>query len=111
MLAPVHSQAKHRRVLCYGRLQVQNVARASRASLEADMATLQAKIGHLQGELASVLGEFQGLQDEAQLIEGVVVDEVRPHRCALRDAHTYLSGVAQSPGPGSVELSRTQPGT
>lgn len=65
--------------MCTGplRLQVQNVALASHASLQADMDTLQATIARLQGELGSVLGEFSTLQDEAQQIEGVVVDEVR----------------------------------
>ena len=68
---------------------MQNVAKASRASLDADMATLQAKIGHLQAELAGVLGEFQGLQDEAQLIEGVVVDEVWNGCCLRRSTHMH----------------------
>ena len=58
--------------------QVQNVALASQASLRADMATLQTQIEKLQTELARVLGEFKSLQAEAELIEGAVVDEVRP---------------------------------
>ena len=72
----VESKRLHMRRWGVWMLQVRNVALASKASLQADMDTLQATIARLQGELGSVLGEFSTLQDEAQQIEGVVVDEV-----------------------------------
>ena len=62
------------------------MALASQASLQADMATLQAQIARLQSELANVLGEFQALQEEAELIEGAVVDEVQ----IIRDMLPFL---------------------
>ncbi|KAK9809277.1 hypothetical protein WJX73_000125 [Symbiochloris irregularis] len=87
--------------------QVQNVALASHASLQADMSTLQATISRLQGELGSVLGEFSTLQDEAQQIEGVVVDEVQARMQDLKErlfSHVAAVLEATEDSPAAVRV-------
>ena len=62
------------------RLQVHNVAAASNAALQQDVKTLQEETEKLTAELEDVLQQFDVVQQEANQVEGEVVDEVnRPH--------------------------------
>lgn len=60
---------------CAG-VQVHNVAAASNAALQQDVKTLQEETEKLTAELEDVLEQFDGLQHEANQVEGEVVDEV-----------------------------------
>ena len=57
-------------------VQVHNVAAASNAALQQDVKTLKEETEKLQDELSDVLEQFDGVQQEANQIEGEVVDEV-----------------------------------
>ena len=52
------------------------MAAASNAALQQDVKTLKEETEKLQGELSDVLEQFDGVQQEANQIEGEVVDEV-----------------------------------
>ena len=58
-------------------LQVRNVAAASNAALQQDVKTLQEETEKLTAELEDVLEQFDVVQQEANQVEGEVVDEVR----------------------------------
>ena len=57
-------------------LQVRNVAAASNAALQQDVKTLQEETEKLTAELEDVLEQFDVVQQEANQVEGEVVDEV-----------------------------------
>ena len=57
-------------------MQVHNVAAASNAALQQDVKTLQEETEKLTAELEDVLERFDVFQQEANQVEGEVVDEV-----------------------------------
>ena len=65
-------------------LQVRNVAAASNAALQHDVAALQAETEQMQSKLGSTLASFDRVQQDAQAVEGEVVDEVHPRLCIIR---------------------------
>ena len=58
-------------------MQIKNVAAASNAALQRDVAFLQKETQELQSKLEKSLQSFDTVQQEAQAVEGEVVDEVR----------------------------------
>ena len=62
-------------VWCAG-AQIKNVAAASNAALQHDVAFLQRETQELQSKLERSLQGFDTVQQEAQAVEGEVVDEV-----------------------------------
>lgn len=58
-------------------MQIKNVAAASNAALQHDVASLQKETLELQTKLEKSLQSFDTVQQEAQAVEGEVVDEVR----------------------------------
>lgn len=63
-------------------MQIKNVAAASNAALQHDMAALQQETEEMQCKLEQSLQSFDMVQQEAQAVEGEVVDEVQPF-CVL----------------------------
>lgn len=61
--------------MCCG-VQIKNVASASNAALQHDVAFLQRETQELQSKLERNLQSFDTVQQEAQAVEGEVVDEV-----------------------------------
>lgn len=59
-------------------VQIRNVAAASNAALQHDVTSLQRESEELQGKLERSLQSFDTVQQEAQAVEGEVVDEVGP---------------------------------
>ena len=57
-------------------LQIKNVAAASNAALQHDVASLQKETQEMQNKLDCSLQSFDAVQQEAQAVEGEVVDEV-----------------------------------
>ncbi len=57
-------------------LQIKNVAAASNAALQHDVASLKRETEEMQSKLESSLQSFDTVQQEAQAVEGEVVDEV-----------------------------------
>lgn len=55
------------------------MAATSNAALQLDVSALQAETEQMQSELASTLTSFDKVQQDAQAVEGEVVDEV--HSC------------------------------
>lgn len=58
-------------------MQIKNVAAASNAALQHDVAFLQKETQELQAKLEKSLQSFDTVQQEAQAVEGEVVDEVQ----------------------------------
>lgn len=58
-------------------LQIKNVAAASNAALQHDVAFLQKETQNMQSKLERSLQGFETVQQEAQAVEGEIVDEVR----------------------------------
>lgn len=58
-------------------MQIKNVAAASNAALQHDVASLQKETQQLQTKLEKSLQSFDTVQQEAQAVEGEVVDEVQ----------------------------------
>ena len=56
--------------------QIKNVAAASNAALQHDVAFLQKETQELQTKLKESLQSFDTVQQDAQAVEGEVVDEV-----------------------------------
>lgn len=63
--------------MCSG-VQIKNVAAASNAALQHDVAFLQRETLELQSKLERSLQSFDTIQQEAQAVEGEVIDEVNP---------------------------------
>ena len=61
----------------YHCMQIKNVAAASNAALQHDVAFLQKETQELQTKLEKSLQSFDTVQQEAQAVEGEVVDEVQ----------------------------------
>jgi hypothetical protein len=57
-------------------LQIKNVAAASNAALQHDVASLKRETEEMQSKLERSLQSFDTVQQEAQAVEGEVVDEV-----------------------------------
>ena len=57
-------------------MQIKNVAAASNAALQHDVAFLQKETQELQTKLEESLQSFDTVQQDAQAVEGEVVDEV-----------------------------------
>ena len=57
-------------------MQIKNVAAASDAALQHDVAFLQKETQELQTKLEESLQSFDTVQQDAQAVEGEVVDEV-----------------------------------
>ena len=57
-------------------LQIKNVAAASNAALQHDVVSLKRETEEMQSKLESSLESFDTVQQEAQAVEGEVVDEV-----------------------------------
>ena len=58
-------------------LQIKNAAAASNAALQHDVAALQRETQEMQSKLEQTVQSFDTVQQEAQAVEGEVVDEVR----------------------------------
>lgn len=56
---------------------MRNVSAASNAALQHDVTALQQESEQLQARLAATLASFDQVQQDAQAVEGEVVDEVR----------------------------------
>ena len=65
-------------------MQVRNLTSAGAASLHQGVAALSAQIASLQARLADMLPQFEGVREEVQQLEGMVVDEVRERMGRLR---------------------------
>ncbi len=68
-------------------LQIKNVAAASNTALQHDAASLQKETEELQSKLERSLQSFDTVQQEAQAVEGEVVDEVSLYSQAAVTAH------------------------
>ena len=64
-------------------MQIKNVAAASNAALQHDVEALQKETQEMQSKLEKSLQSFDAVQEEAQAVEGEVVDEVRLYRACI----------------------------
>lgn len=64
-------------------LQIKNVAAASNAALQHDVASLKRETAEMQSKLERSLQSFDTVQQQAQAVEGEVVDEVCLLTCGL----------------------------
>lgn len=65
--------------------QIKNVAAASNAALQHDVASLKRETEEMQSKLESSLQSFDTVQQEAQAVEGEVVDEVQQRMQRLKE--------------------------
>lgn len=77
--------------------QIKNVAAASNAALQHDVAFLQKETQELQTKLEENLQSFDTVQQDAQAVEGEVVDEVTP--CASSTLLSVLITMLLCPSP------------
>ena len=60
------------------------MAAAGNAALQHDVSALQAETEQMQSRLASTLASFDRVQQDAQAVEGEVVDEVQVHSAIIQ---------------------------
>jgi len=85
-------------------IQVHNVAAASNAALQQDVKTLQEETEKLTAELEDSLAQFDVVQQEANQVEGEVVDEVCNRLCSAKsEAHKEVAFGAEAPACQSLQ--------